>query len=72
MMEFESTERAHAWYDSEEYRPLKELRHRSADVKLIIVEGVRDREPPEGPAADGADRGRATRNRVGTRATGCR
>ena len=40
IVEFESAERAHAWYDCEEYRPLKELRHGSADVQLIIVEGV--------------------------------
>ncbi len=40
VVEFESAERARAWYDSEEYRPLKALRHRSADVRLIIVEGV--------------------------------
>ena len=40
VVEFESPERARAWYDSDEYRPLKELRHRSADARLIIVEGV--------------------------------
>ena len=40
VLEFESAERARAWYDSDEYRPLKELRHRSADARLIIVEGV--------------------------------
>ena len=40
VVEFESPERARAWYDSDEYRPLKELRHRVADVRLIIVEGV--------------------------------
>ena len=40
VVEFESAERARTWYDSEEYRPLKELRHRTADVRLIIVEGV--------------------------------
>ena len=40
MVEFESVERARAWYDCEEYRRLKELRHGAADVQLIIVEGV--------------------------------
>ena len=40
VIEFESVARARAWYDSEEYRPLRELRQRSADVELSIVEGV--------------------------------
>jgi uncharacterized protein (DUF1330 family) len=39
VVEFKSAERAREWYDCEEYRPLKELRHGAADVQLIIVEG---------------------------------
>ena len=40
LIEFDSVERARAWYDSEEYRPLKELRQRAASGDLIIVEGA--------------------------------
>ena len=40
IIEFDSVERARAWYDSAEYRPLRDIRHRSADVDLVIVEGI--------------------------------
>ncbi len=38
--EFENATRAQAWYDSEEYRSLKELRQRSATGDMVMVEGV--------------------------------
>jgi uncharacterized protein (DUF1330 family) len=38
--EFPSIEQARRWYDSEEYRPLKVLRSRSARGSVILVEGV--------------------------------
>ena len=40
IIEFESVARAREWYESEEYRPLIELRQRTADTMLSIVEGV--------------------------------
>ena len=40
IIEFESTARAREWYDSAEYRPLRELRQRSADTQLIVMEGI--------------------------------
>jgi len=40
IIEFESVARAREWYDSEEVRPLIELRQRSAETALSIVEGV--------------------------------
>ncbi len=40
VIEFPSVERAQEWYDSEEYRPLRELRQRAAEGDLIIVEGA--------------------------------
>ena len=40
VIEFESTARALEWYESEEYRPLLELRLRSAETQAVIVEGV--------------------------------
>ena len=40
ILQFESMARAKEWYDSEEYRGPKALRHRSANTNLILVEGV--------------------------------
>ncbi len=40
IIEFESVARAREWYESEELRPLIELRQRTADTMLSIVEGV--------------------------------
>jgi uncharacterized protein (DUF1330 family) len=35
-----SAERALEWYNSEEYREAKELRHQSSTGKMILVEGI--------------------------------
>jgi uncharacterized protein (DUF1330 family) len=40
VIEFPSLEQAHRWYDSEEYRPLRELRSHGATTRAVIVEGV--------------------------------
>jgi uncharacterized protein (DUF1330 family) len=40
VIEFESPVRAREWYDSAEYRPLRDLRQHSADTQLIIIEGI--------------------------------
>jgi uncharacterized protein (DUF1330 family) len=40
VIEFPSYEQAKAWYDSDEYRPLVELRQRASDGELILVDGV--------------------------------
>lgn len=40
VLEFDSAERAKAWWDSEEYREAKALRQRIADTNMILVEGV--------------------------------
>lgn len=40
VIRFETVERAKAWYDSEEYRAAKELRHATSQGKMILVEGV--------------------------------
>ena len=37
---FPSLEQAQRWYDSEEYRPLKALRMRTARGSVVLVEGV--------------------------------
>ena len=40
ILRFESMARAKEWYDSEEYRGPKALRHQSANTNLILVESV--------------------------------
>lgn len=40
VLEFESVEQAKAWWTSEEYSPLKDIRHRTTNSRMIVVEGV--------------------------------
>lgn len=40
VLEFDSTERANAWWSSEEYAPAKALRQEAADTEMILVEGA--------------------------------
>ena len=40
ILEFESIERFHEWYDSPEYAPLKQLRREAAVTELVVVEGL--------------------------------
>jgi uncharacterized protein (DUF1330 family) len=40
ILEFESLERAKAWLNSPEYAPARELRHKYARSKMIVVDGV--------------------------------
>ncbi|MHB8629734.1 MAG: DUF1330 domain-containing protein [Aggregatilineales bacterium] len=40
VLKFESVARAKQWLESEEYGPVKAIRHRSAMTNMIIVEGV--------------------------------
>ena len=40
VLEFPSVERAKEFYDSEDYRPLRELRLNSTNSKMVLVEGV--------------------------------
>ena len=40
VLEFDTAERARAWWSSEEYREAKALRQRIADTSMILVEGV--------------------------------
>jgi uncharacterized protein (DUF1330 family) len=40
VLEFPSVERAKAWWDSPEYAEAKALRMRTAETKMIIVEGL--------------------------------
>ena len=40
IIEFENSDKAKAWHDSDEYRPVMELRHRTAVTSAIVVEGV--------------------------------
>lgn len=38
VLEFPSLERMRAWYDSEEYRPWRELRERSSKASIVVTE----------------------------------
>jgi len=40
IIEFESAERAKQWWASEDYHEAKQLRQRTAQTDLIVVEGV--------------------------------
>jgi len=40
ILEFASANKAKAWWGSPEYSKAKKLRHRTADSKMIVVEGV--------------------------------
>ncbi len=40
VIEFDSVEKAKAWWSSEEYAPAKLLREESTDSTMIVVEGV--------------------------------
>jgi uncharacterized protein (DUF1330 family) len=40
VIEFPSVDQARAWYDSPEYRPLREDRWRYADTRLALIAGV--------------------------------
>jgi len=40
VLEFPTVERAKEWWDSEEYRPAKAMRHASATSQMIVVAGM--------------------------------
>ncbi len=40
ILEFEDMERAKAWLNSAEYHPARQLRHRYARSKMVVVAGV--------------------------------
>jgi uncharacterized protein (DUF1330 family) len=40
ILEFESMERLHEWYDSPEYAPLKHLRSEASATEFVVVEGL--------------------------------
>ena len=40
MLEFDSAERARAWWSSPEYAEAKKLRHATATTRMLLVEGL--------------------------------
>jgi uncharacterized protein (DUF1330 family) len=40
VLEFDSVDKARAWYESPEYAPLLAMRHKAANSKVVIVEGA--------------------------------
>jgi uncharacterized protein (DUF1330 family) len=41
IIEFPSLERAHEWYDSDEYKELRALRFGAAKLNAVLIEGVK-------------------------------
>jgi uncharacterized protein (DUF1330 family) len=39
ILEFPTVDRAREWWNSPEYRPVKAIRHRTAESSMILVEG---------------------------------
>ena len=39
VIEFDSVEQAKRWWNSEQYAPAKNLRNKTADSKMVVVEG---------------------------------
>lgn len=39
ILEFPSVDAARAWWESDEYAPLKAMRHRAGTSRMLIVEG---------------------------------
>ena len=40
VVEFPSSARALEWWDSDLYRPIRQIRYDSADCKMLLIEGV--------------------------------
>ncbi len=40
ILRFDNFERAKEWWNSEEYRPAKQIRQKTAKSRMIVVEGV--------------------------------
>jgi uncharacterized protein (DUF1330 family) len=40
LIEFPDSAAARAWWESDEYAPLKELRRAASDTNIVLVEGV--------------------------------
>jgi uncharacterized protein (DUF1330 family) len=40
MLEFPSVEQARRWYHSDEYASVKEIRLKTANTQLILVQGI--------------------------------
>jgi len=38
--EFENADRAREWYHSPEYKPAMDIRQKTADAKIIVVDGL--------------------------------
>jgi uncharacterized protein (DUF1330 family) len=40
ILEFRDRDQARAWWDSQEYRPARDLRRRTARCSMLLVEGI--------------------------------
>ena len=50
LLEFDSEEAAHRWYDSQEYASAKPLRHQAATSHVVLVAGGINIKPATAPA----------------------
>lgn len=46
VVEFESSQAALAWYESPDYRPLRDLRQSAADAVILLADGVEQATEP--------------------------
>lgn len=44
ILEFPDAAAARAWWNSQDYRPARDLRHRTARTRMVLLEGIA--EPP--------------------------
>ena len=40
ILQFESSEQAKKWLNSEEYRVARSMRHKTADTQMVVIEGL--------------------------------
>lgn len=40
ILQFESSEQAKKWLNSDEYREARSMRHRAANSRMVVIEGV--------------------------------
>ncbi len=40
ILQFESSEQAKKWLNSEEYRVARSMRHKTADPQMVVIEGL--------------------------------
>lgn len=47
LIEFPDRQKAKAWYDSDDYRPLKDLRTQAMDASALLIDGFDHKKPAQ-------------------------